>query len=47
MSKSFQFVMQHKERFLQLVDYDGFDTKFSEAMLLEHAPATVLDVKLL
>ena len=36
--------MQHRDRFLQLQDYNGFDTQFSEAMLLEQAPATVLDM---
>ena len=36
--------MQHRDRFLQLQDYNGFDTQFSEDMLLEHTPATVLDM---
>ena len=44
MSKPFQFLMQHKDSFLQVADFDGFDTSFSEAMLLEHVPAAVLDM---
>ena len=44
MTKAFQFLMQHKDRFPQVADFDGFDTKFSEAMLLEHVPAMVLDM---
>ena len=44
MSKAFQFLMQHKERFPQLKDYDGFHTRFSRTMLLEHVPATMLDM---
>ena len=42
MSKSFQFLNQHLSRFTQLSEYEGFDTSLSEAMLLEHVPATVL-----
>ena len=44
MSKAFQFLMQHKDRSPQVADFDGFYTRFSEAMLLEHAPATVLNM---
>ena len=44
MSKAFQFLMQHKDRLLQVANFDGFDTRFSETMLLEHVPATVLDM---
>ena len=44
LSKAFQFLMHYKERFSQLVDYDGCNTRFSEATLLEHAPAVVLDM---
>ena len=43
-SKTFHFLMQHRDRFLQLSDYEGFNTRFSEAMPLEHVPAVVLDV---
>ena len=44
MTKAFQFLMQLKDRFLQVTDFDGFDTRFSEAMLLEHMPTMVLDM---
>ena len=44
MSKAFQFLMQHKDRFLQVADFDGFNTRFSGAILLEHTPAMVLDM---
>ena len=44
MGKAFQFLMQHKDRFQQVSEYEGFDTRFSEAMLLEHTPAAVLDM---
>ena len=36
--------MQHKDRFPQVSEYEGFDTRFSEAMLLEHMPTVVLDI---
>ena len=36
--------MQHREHFPQIADFDGFDTRFSEAMLLEHTPVMVLNV---
>ena len=42
MTKAFQFLEQHLDRFTQLSEYEGFDARPSEAMLLEHAPATVL-----
>ena len=44
MGKAFHFLMQHKDRFPQVLEYEGFDTRFSEAMLLEHMPAAVLDM---
>ena len=44
MGKAFQFLMQHKDRFPQVTEYEGFNTRFSEAMLLEHTPAMVLDM---
>ena len=44
MGKAFQFLMQHRDRFPQVSEYDGFDTRFSEAMLLEHTPVAVLDM---
>ena len=44
MTKAFLFLMQHKDRFLQVADFDGYDTRFSESMLLEHVPAMVLDM---
>ena len=42
--KAFHFLIQHKDRFPQVSEYKGFDTRFSEAMVLEHTPATVLDM---
>ena len=36
MNQAFDFMMQHKDRFLQVAGFDGFDTRFSEAILLEH-----------
>ena len=44
MGKAFQFLMQHKDRFPQVSEYEGFDTRFSEVMLLEHVPTMVLDM---
>ena len=44
MSKAFEFLKQHSDRFPQLEEYEGFDTRLSEAMLLEHTPAVVLDL---
>ena len=44
MGKAHEFLTQHRDRFPQLADYDRFDTRISEAMLLEHMPATVLDM---
>ena len=44
LSKAFQFLMQHKDRFPQVADFDGFNTRFSEVMLLEHMPAVVLNM---
>ena len=44
MGKAFHFLMQHKNRFPQVSEYKGFDTRFSEAMLLEHMPAAVLNM---
>ena len=44
MSKAFQLMMQHKDRFPHVADFDGFKTRFSEAVLLEHVPATVFDM---
>ena len=44
MSKAYDFLMQHKEQFPQITDFDGSDTRFSEAMLLRHMPAEVLDM---
>ena len=44
MGKAFHFLMQHKDRFPQVLEYESFDTRFSEAMLLEHTPAAVLDM---
>ena len=37
-------MMQHRHHILQVAGFDGFDTRFSEVMLLEHMPATVLDM---
>ena len=44
MGKAFDFLTQHQDRFPQLEDYEGFDTRISGAMLLEHTPAMVLDL---
>ena len=44
MTKAFEFLKQHLDRFTQLSEYEGFDTSLLEAMLLEHAPATVLNL---
>ena len=43
MKKSYDFLMEHRDHFLQIANFDSFDTRFSEAMLLEHMPAMVLD----
>ena len=42
--KAVDFLTQHCDRFPQLEEYEGFDTRISEAMLLEHMPTTVLDL---
>ena len=42
MGKAFQFLIQHKDRFPQVSEYEGFDTRF--LMLLEHTPTVVLDM---
>ena len=44
MGKAYQFLIQHRDRFPQIADYDGFNTRISEAMLLEHMPAVVLNM---
>ena len=44
MGKAYKFLIQHRDRFPQIADYDGFDTRILEAMLLEHMPAMVLDM---
>ena len=44
MNKVFDFLIQHRDRFPQVAEFDGFDTRFSEAMLLEHMPAVVLNM---
>ena len=44
MNKAFDFMMQHKDHFLQVAGFDSFDTKFLEVMLLEHTPAMVLNM---
>ena len=44
MIKAYDFLMQYKDRFPQIADFDGFNTSFSEAMLLEHMPAMVLEM---
>ena len=44
MKKSYRFFMQHRDHFLQIADFDGFDTRLLEAMLLEHTRAMVLDM---
>ena len=44
MHKVFDFLMQHKNEFPQVAEFDGFDTRFSEAMLFDHMPAVVLDM---
>ena len=36
--------MKHKDRFHQLESLEGFDSRFTEAMMLEHALAAVLDM---
>ena len=36
--------MQHRDCFPQIADFDGFDTRFTEAMLLEHMAAAVPDM---
>ena len=44
MGKAYQFVMQYRARFPQVADYDWFNTRFLESMLLEHMPAVVLNM---
>ena len=44
MKKNYEFLMQHRDHFLQIASFNGFDTRFLEAMLLEHKPAMVLDM---
>ena len=44
MGKVFHFLMQHKDRFPQVSEYKDLDTRFSEAMLLEHTPTAVLNM---
>ena len=44
MIKAYDLLMQHKDQFPQIADFDGFNTSFSEAMLLEHMPAMLLDM---
>ena len=44
MGKAYQFLMHHRDRFHQVSDYDGFNTRFLEAMLLQHMLAMVLDM---
>ena len=41
---AFKVLMKHRYRFHQFNSLEGFDTRFIEAMLLEHTPATVLDL---
>ena len=36
--------MKHKDRFHQLDSLEGFDMRFTEAMMLEHMPAMVFDM---
>ena len=39
-----EVLMKHKDRFYQLDSLEGFDTRFTEAMMLEHTLAMVLDM---
>ena len=41
---AFEVLMKHRDRFHQLNHLEGFDTRFTEAMMLEHTLATVLDL---
>ena len=36
--------MKYQDRFYQFNSLEGFDTRFTEAMLLEHMPGTVPDM---
>ena len=44
MSQVFDFMMQHRDHFPQVAGFDGFDTRFLEAMLLEYTLPVVLDM---
>ena len=37
MNKAYNFLMQYREHFLQISDFDRFDTRFSEAITGAHA----------
>ena len=41
---AFEVLMKHKDRFHQLESLEGFNSRFTEAMMLKHTPATVLDM---
>ena len=41
---AFKVLMKHRDRFHQLDSLEGFDTRFTEAMMLEHTLATVLNM---
>ena len=44
MIQAYDFLKQHPDRFTQLSEYEGLDARLTEAMLLEHMPAVVLDL---
>ena len=41
---AFEVLMKHRDRFHQLDSLEGFDTRFTEAMMLEHMLAMVLNM---
>ena len=41
---AFEVLMKHRDAFHQLDSLEGFDMRFTEAMMLEHMPAMVLDM---
>ena len=41
---AFEVLMKHCSRFHQLDFLEGFNMRFTEAMMLEYTPATVLDM---
>ena len=44
MRLAFEVLIKHRSRFHQLDSLEGFDTQFSESMLLGDTPAMVLDM---